>query len=562
MSFLDGLGAANEAQHRHTTRYGEEEGAYRGLQRMREADKEAARGRQERETQAGILDEYVGRQGPQQMGVGPALAYPTMRAPAQRSPMVVAPEGAPDPTVSPWRGRTAQPGTSAEDETRQITSEAAKLKALRNRATPGVSDPMGDFPGMGSIYGTDDVSGEVSASEKRLADLRSTAAARRPNTSGDLKAKFIAALHGQESSGGRVDTSQPNYAGARGEMQILEPTFNEAKQRGLIPANFDWANPQHNKAGGEAWAGHLLDKHNGNFQLAAAEYYGGPKAVQNGQIVTFGDRKNPNAPNTNQYAQQIMQRMGQPGVTSQGAQAQPADGGIEPGEAYMPPVMEAANRKFQELSQKHEMLQRLAQTSRDPAQKMAIMKQMDELRVEADSAQLSTFANLAAQGSTQHLTALAKVAAQESGAQFGVADAGNGQVVFVRAGRDGQNVTSQPMSLRDAAGRLHYMLSEKLQAQRMAQQQKYGEAYYQALGKSEGETPGKMQVEELKANSSMAETLAKAGIDQNKVRVTPNPIGDGTAWITDGRGRVFSYAPGSRDPKTGIQMEPSIQQVR
>ena len=65
-------------------------------------------------------------------------------------------------------------------------------------------------------------------------------------------APVVGAIHGQESNGGSVDTSKPNYAGARGPMQVIESTFNEMKQAGRIPADYRWDNPRHSKEAGVA----------------------------------------------------------------------------------------------------------------------------------------------------------------------------------------------------------------------------------------------------------------------------------------------------------------------
>lgn len=123
------------------------------------------------------------------------------------------------------------------------------------------------------------------------------------------KQQFIDALRQQESNGGKVDTSKPNYAGAIGEMQIIPGTFQMMKDKGLIPKDFDFNNPAHNKAAGEAYASYLYDKYNGNTKLAAAAYYGGEGAVRDGQIIRRVDTKNPNAPDTLQYAEQVQQKI-------------------------------------------------------------------------------------------------------------------------------------------------------------------------------------------------------------------------------------------------------------
>lgn len=121
---------------------------------------------------------------------------------------------------------------------------------------------------------------------------------------------FKAAIFGQESGNGKVDTSSPNYAGALGKGQILESTFNGLKANGKIPATAKWTNPADNELAAGAYMQEAWQATGGKPELAAAYYYGGPKAVKDGQVVTFKDLKNPKAPSTNEYSASILKRMG------------------------------------------------------------------------------------------------------------------------------------------------------------------------------------------------------------------------------------------------------------
>lgn len=123
------------------------------------------------------------------------------------------------------------------------------------------------------------------------------------------------AILGQESNYGKVDTSRENYAGAIGPMQIIRPTFDSVKAKGLIPADYDFNNPEHSKAAGEALVGYLFDKYQGDPQKVAAAYYAGEKAVQaDGSIKDYRDLKNAKAPSTHEYVAQVMKRMGAEGT--------------------------------------------------------------------------------------------------------------------------------------------------------------------------------------------------------------------------------------------------------
>lgn len=126
-----------------------------------------------------------------------------------------------------------------------------------------------------------------------------------------IRDQLKSAIFGQESTSGRADTSLPNDSGARGPMQITKPTFDGLKVNGLIPSDWDWANPAQSKEAGNRLLDSYMDKYNDDPQKAAAAYYAGEKAVNaNGQIVNYHDLKHPNAPDTYGYVNDVMTRMG------------------------------------------------------------------------------------------------------------------------------------------------------------------------------------------------------------------------------------------------------------
>jgi hypothetical protein len=138
----------------------------------------------------------------------------------------------------------------------------------------------------------------------------------RPSTpvsySGDVVSALKQGIFSQESSSGKADTSKPNYAGAMGPMQIKQGTFDDLKKDGLIPKDYDIANPQHNKIAGEK----LIDKYAKDYKndpdKIAAAYYGGPGAInKDGSInLDWRDKLNPNAPTVGQYIQQVKEKSG------------------------------------------------------------------------------------------------------------------------------------------------------------------------------------------------------------------------------------------------------------
>lgn len=136
------------------------------------------------------------------------------------------------------------------------------------------------------------------------------------------RSALIQAIYGQESSYGKADTSQPNYAGARGPMQVTHSTFEGMKGKGLIPADWRHDNPEHTTKAGVVLINHLADKFGDDPRKVAAAYYAGEKAVRaDGTIADFRDRKNPRAPTTLQYVDQVLGRMGVPGAAPVAAPA-------------------------------------------------------------------------------------------------------------------------------------------------------------------------------------------------------------------------------------------------
>ena len=103
----------------------------------------------------------------------------------------------------------------------------------------------------------------------------------------------------ESSSGANVKTSN---AGARGPMQVLPATFKAYNPQGNID------NPYDNSVGGLRYIKDLFNK-TGDLGLTAVGYYGGPKAIEKAkQGIAVSDPRNPNAPNTLQYMEQVMGR--------------------------------------------------------------------------------------------------------------------------------------------------------------------------------------------------------------------------------------------------------------
>lgn len=112
------------------------------------------------------------------------------------------------------------------------------------------------------------------------------------------------ATFGQESSGGR--NTATSYAGARGPMQVIPGTF-----KSVADPSWDINDPYANSRAGIRYLKQGWQASGGDPRLTAAYYYGGPGGMNklaNG--IAVGDPRNPNAPNTAQYANQVTGRLG------------------------------------------------------------------------------------------------------------------------------------------------------------------------------------------------------------------------------------------------------------
>jgi len=117
------------------------------------------------------------------------------------------------------------------------------------------------------------------------------------------KGATLKAIYSQESSSGK-NTNTSN-AGAVGGMQIMPNTFNSV-------ANKEWDinNPEHSTRAGIRYGSQLYDANSGDANKTAIGYYGGQNAINKAeQGIAVSDLRNPNAPNTIEYANSITNKM-------------------------------------------------------------------------------------------------------------------------------------------------------------------------------------------------------------------------------------------------------------
>lgn len=116
------------------------------------------------------------------------------------------------------------------------------------------------------------------------------------------KADYIRATYGQESKSG--SNTKTSNRGAAGGLQVLPKTFKEVYPEG------DFNNPDHLMTAGVRYASQAHDVAKGDPRLAATYYYGGPNGYASAlKGIPVSDPKNPDYPNTFDYANQLVKRM-------------------------------------------------------------------------------------------------------------------------------------------------------------------------------------------------------------------------------------------------------------
>lgn len=118
------------------------------------------------------------------------------------------------------------------------------------------------------------------------------------------KAADIArSIYQQESSSGK--NTKTSNAGAVGGMQIIPATFKSVADK-----DWDINDPTQNARAGIRYVKQLFEQAGGDPALTAAGYYGGPGGLEKARRgVAVSDPRNPNAPTTLQYGQQVAARV-------------------------------------------------------------------------------------------------------------------------------------------------------------------------------------------------------------------------------------------------------------
>ena len=122
--------------------------------------------------------------------------------------------------------------------------------------------------------------------------------------------EFVKSLHMQESSGGK--NTKTSNRGAVGAMQVTKDAFKDVADKG-----WDFNDSFDTTRAGIRYAKKMWDMAGGDPRLAAVGYYGGPGGIEKAKRgVAVSDPVNPKAPNTFQYADQVVARMNGAGKSS------------------------------------------------------------------------------------------------------------------------------------------------------------------------------------------------------------------------------------------------------
>lgn len=131
-------------------------------------------------------------------------------------------------------------------------------------------------------------------------------------------AELARSIYMQESGGGK--NTKTSNANAHGGMQIIPATFQSVADKG-----WDINNPEQNARAGIRYLKQLDKQSGGDPKLTAAGYYGGPGGLEKARKgIAVSDPRNPKAPNTLQYGEQVVARMGKEAAERTQVAAAPA----------------------------------------------------------------------------------------------------------------------------------------------------------------------------------------------------------------------------------------------
>ena len=187
-------------------------------------------------------------------------------------------------------------------------------------------DPAGKRTIFVSVSQLKQMSASPKFTPQGLATLQqkntSGATANLPETKVPLEG-LPAPFYAKESSSGKADTSQVGVGGAKGPMQVTKATFDTYQNKGIIPKSYSFDDPNQLHAAGILILNDLHTKHGGDINKIAAEYHGGPGAINTDGSVNIA-RKDALGTSVGQYVNDIRSGMKLPPVNLSTAKAEMA----------------------------------------------------------------------------------------------------------------------------------------------------------------------------------------------------------------------------------------------
>lgn len=210
----------------------------------------------------------------------------------------------PGPAIAAPADPITGPGTLAADMRNILNVDGPGTVAADMRATDNIVDQFGGPSAIapGLVRPLQGFANGGVVGDSTQSPLDSALAAE--GLQNHPVANIARSIYAQESGSGQ--NTQTSNRGAVGGMQVIPSTFNSVADPG-----WNINDPVDNARAGVRYIKQMHDMAGGDPALTAAGYYGGPGGMQKAaQGIPVSDPKNPGAPDTLQYAQQVVGRMG------------------------------------------------------------------------------------------------------------------------------------------------------------------------------------------------------------------------------------------------------------
>lgn len=395
--------------------------------------------------------------------------------------------------------------------------------------------------------------------------------------------ELLAALRATEGSGANAVSSR----GARGQMQITPGAFSDVAA--AIPGRKWNFNSEEDRVDAAIVYSHLIGQ-----RLKAKGIEPTPQAIASAYHQGVGGvlKNGVASPNVNdgittnaQYVDRFNRKLGpaQQGdnvATAQNSVAAPAQAGdnvrtaqnfVPVGQAEAVVPQQQYDLAMMQLKSRFSSLERLKRNTFDPTEKAKISAMQDEINMSAQDMQVQRLGS-AAMANPQALQQLTGMFASRMGTPIAIQQDGRGNGRLVTP--DGKPLAGpwgQVQPLKNIVSSMTESVSPSLSAARTQDSNAYSKAYWDTLGKSQGQQNleiGKINakgaqdalVEEIKGNYHLQTEMAKAGLDANKIkRIEFNPDGKG-GYVVATSDHLFEVNPGKPNA-LGMPTRPTVRVV-